>query len=71
MTSTPAWVTKVRELTAQIEEHARRSHELALEKKAVLQEQSDTGMRLSDIARAIGVSRERVSIILRPKKESE
>lgn len=56
----PPWAIRVRQLTDEINQ----THVKAAEKKMLLQQAYDSGLSLAEIARMIGVSRERVSILL-------
>ena len=60
-TPIPDWAKRVRELTQEITDHQEAK---AAEKKAILVEQFEAGLNPTQIAARIGISRERVSLIL-------
>lgn len=59
----PDWVIKVQQLTAEIQANANDSKAKADEKRDILMAQARR-MPMTEIGRLIGVSRERVSMIL-------
>jgi predicted XRE-type DNA-binding protein len=61
------WVEQVKELTRAIEQNAEDSKRKAELKQQILREKAKT-MKKAEIGRLIGVTRERVSAIVKEKK---
>ena len=57
------WVIRVQQLTAEIQANANDSHAKAEEKREILQAQARR-YPLAEIARLVGISRERISMIV-------